>query len=192
VLATSEGDLDQYYDVQGTTWTDAPMFRDPSQIVREGGRRYALYYSGAHLDVVAWWERGAVYWVHNTITDALDNHEMLAIAASSVPLGHPHTVAGREVRRVSRADAPPPVAGASGTSLPGGPLVALATLAASAVAGLLLLLQRRRVAESRARIAVAEQRGVALLGDLHELREAIESASSISSPRSASYSNSSA
>ncbi|HET9125560.1 MAG TPA: LCP family protein [Solirubrobacteraceae bacterium] len=177
VIVTAQGDLDQYYDVQGSTWTNAPMFDSPTQILRSGSRRYALYYSGAHLTVVAWWEHGAVYWVHNTITDALTNDEMLAIAKSTTPLGHPHPVARRRGRRVVRAVGPPPVAASSAGSPPGGPAAGLLALLACALGGLALLLQRRRIAESRVRIDAAQRRSIRLLGELHELREAIEAAS---------------
>ena len=70
VAVFSAGRLGQYYDVQGMTWTGAPMFANPDQTVTVGGRTYYLYYSGQHLRMVAWFEHGAVYWVHNTLSDA--------------------------------------------------------------------------------------------------------------------------
>ena len=76
----SNGQLGQFYDVQGTTWTNAPLFADPNQTIRVGKRTYDLYYDGTQLATVAWHEYGAWYWVHNTLTDALGNGELLAIA----------------------------------------------------------------------------------------------------------------
>lgn len=85
----SAGDLGQYYDVQGTTWTHAPILRDSQQTVRIGGRSYQLSYSGEHLDVVAWLAHGAAYWVRNTLNDSMPNGELLAIAEQTEPLGVP-------------------------------------------------------------------------------------------------------
>jgi hypothetical protein len=83
----SAGALGQYYDVQGTTWTHAPLLRNPQQTVRTGGRSYELFYSGQHLDVVAWLVHGAAYWVRNSLNDSMPNGELLAIAEQTEPLG---------------------------------------------------------------------------------------------------------
>ena len=83
----SAGDLGQYYDVQGTTWTHAPILRNAQQTVRIGGRSYQLFYSGQHLDVVGWFAHGAAYWVRNTLNDSMPNGELLAIAEQTDPLG---------------------------------------------------------------------------------------------------------
>jgi len=91
VAVFSAGLLGQYYDVQGMTWTGAPMFTNPEQTVTVGGRTYSLYYSGQHLMVVAWHAHGAVYWVHNTLTDAVGNSELLALAEQTQPIGTPGT-----------------------------------------------------------------------------------------------------
>jgi len=79
------GQLGAYYDVQGTTWTTAPMFQSPDQTVSVGGRSYSLYYEGSNLKMVSWFEHGAVYWVRNSLTDTLGNGEMLAIAEQTRP-----------------------------------------------------------------------------------------------------------
>ncbi len=91
VAVFSTGLLGQYYDVQGMTWTAAPMFSNPDQTVTVGPRTYSLFYSGQHLMVVAWFEHGAVYWIHNTLTDAIGNGELLAIAEQTEPIGIPGT-----------------------------------------------------------------------------------------------------
>jgi LCP family protein required for cell wall assembly len=83
VFATAT--LGQYYDVQGTAWTTAPQFDSPDQTVTVGGRTYYLYYEASNLRMVAWYEHGAVYWIRNTLTDSLDNGEMLAIAEQTEP-----------------------------------------------------------------------------------------------------------
>jgi LCP family protein required for cell wall assembly len=83
----SNGDLGQFYDVQGTTWTGAPLFADPNQTIRVGRRTYDLFYDGSHLATIAWRQYGAVYWVQNTLTDAVGNGELLAIAEQTAPVG---------------------------------------------------------------------------------------------------------
>lgn len=86
VIVTSNGMLGQYYDIQGTTWTNAPLFDNPTQTVHARGRTYALYYQGAHLETVAWFEHGAVYWIHNTLLDSISNAEILALAEHTLPV----------------------------------------------------------------------------------------------------------
>ena len=83
------GQLGQYYDVQGTTWTESPMLTSPQQTIRVGPRTYQLFYDGSNLKVVAWHEHGAVYWIHNTLSDQLANGDMLAIAEQTTPVGTP-------------------------------------------------------------------------------------------------------
>jgi LCP family protein required for cell wall assembly len=83
----SNGSLGQFYDVQGTMWTKAPLFANPDQTIRIGTRTYDLFYEGSHLQTIAWREYGAVYWVHNTLTDAVGNGELLAIAEQTAPVG---------------------------------------------------------------------------------------------------------
>jgi hypothetical protein len=73
--------------VQGTTWSRAPLFANPEQTIRVGRRTYDLYYDGSHLETIAWREYGAVYWVHNTLTDAVGTGELLAIAEQTAPVG---------------------------------------------------------------------------------------------------------
>ncbi|MBV8948366.1 MAG: LCP family protein [Solirubrobacterales bacterium] len=100
----SDGQLGQFYDVQGTTWADAPLFANPNQTVRMGRRSYALYYDGAQLQTVAWHEYGAWYWVHNTLTDAVGNGELLAIAEQTNPLTPvTGTAGGGRAGRVAKA-----------------------------------------------------------------------------------------
>jgi polyisoprenyl-teichoic acid--peptidoglycan teichoic acid transferase len=105
----SNGQLGQFYDVQGTTWTDAPLFANPNQTLRAGKRIYELYYDGTSLQMVAWHEYGAWYWVHNTLTDSIGSGELLAIAEQTEPLT-PVTGAGARGRASDRARARPDLA----------------------------------------------------------------------------------
>ncbi len=63
----SAGMLGQYYDAQGMTWTTAPQFDSPDQTIHVAGRTYYLAYEGQHVETVAWYEHGAVYWIRNTL-----------------------------------------------------------------------------------------------------------------------------
>jgi len=94
VIVTSNGSLGQYYDIEGTTWTAAPIFDNPTQTVHVRGRTYALYYQGANIENIAWFEHGAVYWVHNTLLNALSNAEMLVLAEHTLPVDAPAVKAG--------------------------------------------------------------------------------------------------
>ena len=105
----SNGQLGQFYDVQGTTWTDAPLFPNPNQMLRAGKRIYELYYDGTSLQMVAWHEYAAWYWVHNTLTDSTGSGELLAIAEQTEPLT-PVTGAGARGRASDRARARPDLA----------------------------------------------------------------------------------
>jgi hypothetical protein len=85
VSVFSSGQLGQFYDVQGTTWTTAPQFDSPDQTVQVGGRTYYLFYEGSNLKMVAWYEHDAVYWVRNSLTDSIGAGELLAIAEQTTP-----------------------------------------------------------------------------------------------------------
>jgi LCP family protein required for cell wall assembly len=89
VVVVAQGGLGQYYDLEGTTWTTAPILRSPSQTVTIGGRTMQLYFEGQHLRLIAWHDGPAVYWLDNTLQDILSNRQMLAIASAAKPVGSP-------------------------------------------------------------------------------------------------------
>jgi LCP family protein required for cell wall assembly len=74
--------LGQYYGVQGTTWRTPPILKSPTETRTVGGKRLMLYFNGHKLSLVAWRTRRGVYWISNTLTDALKSQQMIAIAAS--------------------------------------------------------------------------------------------------------------
>ena len=86
VVVFPVGLLGQYYDVQGTSWTTAPAFDSPTDEVSSGGTEYELWYQGQHIEQVAWFEHSAVYWVRNSLTQAVTNGQMLAIAEQTAPV----------------------------------------------------------------------------------------------------------
>ncbi len=76
----------EYYDVQGSTWTDPPLLSDPSQTVQIGSRTYSLFYAGEEIRTIAWHEADAEYWIQNTLTNTVQPREMLAIAEQTLPV----------------------------------------------------------------------------------------------------------
>jgi LCP family protein required for cell wall assembly len=74
--------LGEYYGVQGTTWRDPPILKNPTQTQELDGKKLLEYFNGSKLSLVAWKTSKAVYWISNTLTDTIPNHQMEAIAAS--------------------------------------------------------------------------------------------------------------
>jgi polyisoprenyl-teichoic acid--peptidoglycan teichoic acid transferase len=73
-----------FWDVQAIAWTGAPILASPDSTRTIAGRSYSLYYDGSHLHMIAWRVGGVAYWISNTLDDELSNHQMLALATSSV------------------------------------------------------------------------------------------------------------
>ncbi len=86
VIVIDRGGLGEYYDVQGSAWTDPPMLNSPSQTVQIGSRTYDLYYAGEEIRTIAWHEAGAAYWIQNTLTNSVQPREMLAMAEHTLPV----------------------------------------------------------------------------------------------------------
>jgi hypothetical protein len=76
----------EYWNIQETPWTQAPVLADKSITQWVGGRRYDLYYDGSNLHMVVLRAGGASYWVVNTLLDHLSNTTMLAIARGLRPM----------------------------------------------------------------------------------------------------------
>jgi LCP family protein required for cell wall assembly len=82
-IALTSAGLGQYYGVQGLHWTDPPILRHPQGTKRFRGRTYDLFADdGGHITDVSFRVGPDVYWISNTLTSALPNHEMVAIAES--------------------------------------------------------------------------------------------------------------
>jgi LCP family protein required for cell wall assembly len=77
--------IGQYYGVQGTTWRNPPILNSPTETRTVGGKQLALYFNGRKLTLVAWRTPTGAYWISNTLTDDLNNQQMIGIAASLVP-----------------------------------------------------------------------------------------------------------
>ena len=76
------GFLGQYYGVQGTTWKETPILNGPHETHKIHGRKFDYYWDGTRLRLIAWHDKGAVYWLSNTLLLTLSNKQMSAIAAS--------------------------------------------------------------------------------------------------------------
>ncbi len=87
-VVIDRGQVGQYYDVQGTTWTDPPMLSQPGRTVHLGSRTYELFYVGEQVKTIAWREDGAVYWIENTLTNNVSPHVMLDMAEHTLPVIH--------------------------------------------------------------------------------------------------------
>jgi polyisoprenyl-teichoic acid--peptidoglycan teichoic acid transferase len=149
VTVFATGSLGQYYDVQGMTWTTAPQFDSPDQTVHVAGRTYYLFYESSNLKMIAWYEHGAVYWIRNSLTDALPNGEMLAIAEQTRPFAAVHAGPGTVPVVLKAAGVPTrigaPASKLSSRELVGG-IAGVVTLLALPV---LLFLALRRILELR-------------------------------------------
>jgi len=76
----------QYWGIQETDFTNAPILADRSFRRVVGGRIYDLYYTGSHLHMVVLRWGGASYWVVNTLLDNISNETLFAIAKGLQPV----------------------------------------------------------------------------------------------------------
>jgi len=76
----------EYWGVEETDWTGAPILADRSFQHDLGGREFSLYYNGPHLHMVVLRVGKTSYWVVNTLLDSLSNETMIAIAKGLRPL----------------------------------------------------------------------------------------------------------
>jgi polyisoprenyl-teichoic acid--peptidoglycan teichoic acid transferase len=72
----------QYFNVQGTTWTDPPILAGSHTVRRVHGKSLDVYSQGGKVSLVAWRHGGAVYWIVNTLQNAVPGYQMVAMAAS--------------------------------------------------------------------------------------------------------------
>jgi polyisoprenyl-teichoic acid--peptidoglycan teichoic acid transferase len=158
-IVVGQGELGQYYDIQGSTWTDPPLLSDPSETVRIGSRTYSLFYDGEHVKTIAWREGAAAYWIENTLTDNLSPQAMVAIARVTRPVGSPAAPAapaGAARTNLHGVTLPPPGT-TTATSLSVKIAVALSfvVLALLALLAVLVLVRRRELIFLREQVAQA-------------------------------------
>jgi LCP family protein required for cell wall assembly len=157
VIVIDRGGLGEYYDVQGTSWTDPPLLSDPSQTVQIGSRTYSLTYAGEEIRTIAWREGAGAYWIQNTLTNSVQPREMLAMAEQTLPVISPAATNAanlaiptlRSIKLPARAVAP--------TSLVAklAAVLGLVGLAAVVLLSLLVLSRRRQLILLREQVAQA-------------------------------------
>lgn len=72
----------QYWGVQATNWPTPPILQAKHKVVVRHGRRLGVYRDGSQITLVSWRRGDAVYWVSNTLSNALTNTQMLEIAST--------------------------------------------------------------------------------------------------------------
>lgn len=85
--AFGNGLLEEYYGVSGSDWVDAPILDNPSETRTIDGRDYQLFYDGDRLRLVGFKTGNAAYWVNNSLSQSLDEGQMLSIATSMREFG---------------------------------------------------------------------------------------------------------
>jgi LCP family protein required for cell wall assembly len=155
VIVIDEGELGQYYDIQGSTWTGIPILNDPSQSVHIGSRTYSLFYDGEHIKTVAWSEGKGVYWIENTLTYGLSPEAMVAIARTTRPIGVPTATLPPASTTPHRIVLPATGVAAAGSTAKIEAAVALLSFAAVVLLGLRLLYRQRELKRLRAQVAEA-------------------------------------
>lgn len=79
-IVLKQGDIGQYYGVQGVKWRNPPILDEAHDTQKLRGRTYRVYYDGNRIRMVAWKTKSGSYWVSNTLSQRLTNRQMLDIA----------------------------------------------------------------------------------------------------------------
>lgn len=79
-IVLKQGDIGQYYGVQGVKWRNPPILDEAHDKQKLRGRTYRVYYDGNRIRMVAWKTKTGSYWVSNTLSQRLTNRQMLDIA----------------------------------------------------------------------------------------------------------------
>jgi LCP family protein required for cell wall assembly len=86
VAVVGLGPSEHYFLIEETRWSNAPALAAPNETKTIKGQQYQYFYQSAHIHMIAWKKNSTVYWVSNTIDDALSNTFMEAIATSFKPV----------------------------------------------------------------------------------------------------------
>ncbi len=73
--------LGEYYTVQGTTWKNPPILNKPSKVVTVNRHRLYEYDDGGKISLVASKTAQGVYWISNTLNNAIPNTAMIGMGA---------------------------------------------------------------------------------------------------------------
>ncbi len=157
VIVVDRGGLGEFYDVEGTAWSEPPLLNNPTEQIPIGSRRYSLYYDGEHIKTIAWHEGGATYWIENTLTNGLSPQDMVAIAEQTVPVSNHVLDVGRRGHAPSIHGVVLPAPGTTTASSMEkfGTVLAFVVLAALAGLSVLLVRRRRTLNELREQVGTA-------------------------------------
>jgi LCP family protein required for cell wall assembly len=73
-----------YFGVQGIKgWQDPPILDSPSETRTIHGREYEIFVDGDRVKLVAWRRGDNVYWISNSLLQALTNDQMIGMARSA-------------------------------------------------------------------------------------------------------------
>jgi polyisoprenyl-teichoic acid--peptidoglycan teichoic acid transferase len=155
VISIDKGGLGEFYDVQGTSWTNPPL-GNPSQEVHIGSRTYGLFYTGEAIRMIAWREGGALYWIENTLANGVQPREMVAMAERTRPvIGAAAGSASASATNPTDFKLPPRPVAATSLAVKLGALLGFVGLAVVAWLALRVLARGREVAALREQVARA-------------------------------------
>jgi hypothetical protein len=77
----------QYWQIEETDWSTAPILANPTHTFFRHHLKYQVYTTGGAIQMVVLRTPKASYWVSNTILNQLSNSTMIAIAESLQPIG---------------------------------------------------------------------------------------------------------
>jgi hypothetical protein len=155
VIVIQKAPLGEFYDVQGTSWSDPPLLRDPGASIRVGSRTYDLYYAGEQIRAIAWHEDGAAYWIENTLTNAVQPREMLAMAVETTSVISGASTTQPVIGSLSKLRVPARRHASAGVLTKAGALIAIAVLVPLLALAWWLLARRRELDSLRSQVTHA-------------------------------------
>jgi polyisoprenyl-teichoic acid--peptidoglycan teichoic acid transferase len=155
VVVIDRGELGQFYDVQGTDWTDPPLLSAPSQTIRAGSRTYQLFYAGEQIRVISWHEASAVYWIENTLTENVSPRAMLAIAEQTQPVIDADAAAPASPTTVRGLNLPRRTVATASSFSKAGALLGFVGIVVVALLSLVVLARQRELNALRDQVAYA-------------------------------------
>lgn len=73
-----------YFGMQGVQgWADPPILSNPSETRSIHGRDYDIFLDGDRVKLIAWRRGESVYWLSNSLLQALTNDQMVGMARSA-------------------------------------------------------------------------------------------------------------
>ena len=156
VIVIQKASLGQFYDVQGTSWSDPPLLSNPGGSIHVGSRTYDLYYAGEQIRTVAWHEGGGTYWIENTLSNAVQPREMLAMAIETTSVINTGTSAAPPViGSLANLHVPPHRAASTSKLTKLGALLAIAVFVPLIALAAWLAYRRRELEELRVEVSRA-------------------------------------